>query len=47
MPSVPILEPREDVAVLTALGIEEIRQRGSHKRFPQPDERRLPTGSDR
>ena len=39
MPSVPILKPREVVALLTALGFEEIRQRGSHKRFRHPDGR--------
>lgn len=39
MPSVPILKPREVVAVLTALGFEETRQRGSHKRFRHSDGR--------
>ncbi|WP_420443225.1 type II toxin-antitoxin system HicA family toxin [Candidatus Poriferisodalis sp.] len=39
MPAVPILKPREAVAVLTALGFEEVRQRGSHKRFRHPDGR--------
>ncbi|WP_419838541.1 type II toxin-antitoxin system HicA family toxin [Candidatus Poriferisodalis sp.] len=39
MPSVPILKPREVGALLVALGFEEIRQRGSHKRFRHPDGR--------
>ena len=39
MPSVPILKPREVVAVLAALGFEEVRQRGSHKRFRHADGR--------
>ena len=39
MPSLPILKPREAVAVLTALGFEEVRQRGSHKRFRHADGR--------
>lgn len=39
MPSVPILKPREVVAVLATLGFEEVRQRGSHKRFRHPDGR--------
>ncbi|WP_428120972.1 type II toxin-antitoxin system HicA family toxin [Candidatus Poriferisodalis sp.] len=35
----PILKPREVVAVLTALEFEEVRQRGSHKRFRHADGR--------
>ena len=39
MATVPVLKPREAIAILTALGFEEIRQRGSHKRFRHPDGR--------
>ena len=39
MTRLPILKPREVVAVLTSLGFEEIRQRGSHKQFRHPDGR--------
>ena len=39
MTRLPVLKPREVVAVLTSLGFEEIRQRGSHKQFRHPDGR--------
>jgi predicted RNA binding protein YcfA (HicA-like mRNA interferase family) len=36
---IPILKPREVVAILLELGFIEIRQRGSHKQFRHPDGR--------
>ena len=39
MAQVPVLKPREVIAILAALGFEEVRQRGSHKRFRHPDGR--------
>ena len=39
MASTPTLRPREVIAILTALGFREVRQRGSHKRFRHPDGR--------
>lgn len=39
MGSVPVLKPREVVALLEILGFTEIRQRGSHKQFRHPDGR--------
>lgn len=39
MTRLPILKPREVVAILGSLGFEEIRQRGSHKQFRHPDGR--------
>ena len=39
MPPVPVLKPREAIAILAALGFEEVRQRGSHKRFRHVDGR--------
>ncbi len=39
MPPVPVLKPREVIAILDALGFEEVRQRGSHKRFRHRDGR--------
>jgi predicted RNA binding protein YcfA (HicA-like mRNA interferase family) len=39
MGHLPILKPREVVALLEALGFTEIRQRGSHKQFRHPDGR--------
>ena len=35
----PVLSPREVVALLTILGFQEIRQRGSHKQFRHSDGR--------
>ena len=37
MPGTPTLRSREVIAILTALGFREVRQRGSHKRFRHPD----------
>ena len=39
MPKPPVLKPREVVAILRALGFEEVRQRGSHKQFRHADGR--------
>ncbi|WP_420617332.1 type II toxin-antitoxin system HicA family toxin [Candidatus Palauibacter sp.] len=39
MPPVPVLKPRQVIAILTTLGFREVRQRGSHKRFRHPDGR--------
>ena len=40
MPPLPILRPREVIAILAALGFEEGRQRGSQKQFRHLDGRR-------
>ena len=39
MGSIPVLKPKEVVAVLIQLGFQEIRQRGSHKQFRRSDGR--------
>lgn len=39
MAGVPVLKPREVIALLTRLGFAEVRQRGSHKQFRHPDGR--------
>ncbi len=39
MGHLPVLKPREVVALLETLGFVEIRQRGSHKQFRHPDGR--------
>jgi predicted RNA binding protein YcfA (HicA-like mRNA interferase family) len=39
VPSVPVLKPREVIAILVTLGFDEVRQRGSHKRFRHSDGR--------
>ena len=39
MGSVPVLKPREVVALLKGLGFSEVRQRGSHKQFRHADGR--------
>jgi predicted RNA binding protein YcfA (HicA-like mRNA interferase family) len=39
MGSLPVLKPREIVALLEALGFHEARQRGAHKQFRHPDGR--------
>lgn len=39
MPRIPVLKPREVIAILSALGFIEVRQRGSHKQFRHPDGR--------
>ncbi|WP_420447233.1 type II toxin-antitoxin system HicA family toxin [Candidatus Palauibacter sp.] len=36
MPPVPVLKPRQVIAILSTLGFKEVRQRGSHKRFRHP-----------
>jgi len=35
----PVLRPREVIAILEGLGFAETRQRGSHKQFRHPDGR--------
>ena len=37
--SVPVLKPREVIAILVALGFREMRQTGSHKQFRHEDGR--------
>ena len=39
MGTVPVLKPREVVAILERLGFMEARQRGSHKQYRHPDGR--------
>jgi predicted RNA binding protein YcfA (HicA-like mRNA interferase family) len=39
MGSVPVLRPREVVALLESLGFVEVRRRGSHKQFRHADGR--------
>jgi predicted RNA binding protein YcfA (HicA-like mRNA interferase family) len=39
MAGVPVLKPREVIAILNALGFVEVRQRGSHKQFRHRDGR--------
>lgn len=39
MGHLPILKPREVIALLEALGFFEVRQRGSHKQFRHSDGR--------
>lgn len=39
MPKLPVLKPREVIAVLGKLGFVEVRQRGSHKQFRHADGR--------
>ncbi|HZS70135.1 MAG TPA: type II toxin-antitoxin system HicA family toxin [Burkholderiales bacterium] len=39
MAGVPVLKPREVIAILSALGFVEVRQRGSHKQFRHADGR--------
>jgi predicted RNA binding protein YcfA (HicA-like mRNA interferase family) len=39
MVKLPVLKPREVVAVPQRLGFAEVRQRGSHKQFRHPDGR--------
>ena len=39
MGSIPVLKPREVVALLEQRGFVEIRQRGSHKQFRNADGR--------
>jgi len=39
MGGIPVLSPREVIALLEALGFREVRQRGSHKQFRHQDGR--------
>ncbi len=39
MSAIPVLRARETIRILVGLGFEEVRQRGSHKRFRHPDGR--------
>jgi len=39
MGHIPVLKPREIVALLEILGFREVRQRGSHKQFRHADGR--------
>jgi predicted RNA binding protein YcfA (HicA-like mRNA interferase family) len=39
MGQLPILKPREVIALLEGLGFAEVRQRVSHKQFRHPDGR--------
>jgi len=39
MGSIPILKPKEVVAILETLGFAEVRQKGSHKQFRHSDGR--------
>ena len=39
MPKLPVLKPREVVALLGKLGFAEVRQRGSHRQFRHADGR--------
>lgn len=39
MGHIPVLKPREIVALLETLGFREVRQRGSHKQFRHADGR--------
>jgi predicted RNA binding protein YcfA (HicA-like mRNA interferase family) len=39
MPKLPVLSPSEVIRLLSAMGFEEVRQRGSHKQFRHPDGR--------
>lgn len=36
---VPVLKAREVAGLLSALGFQEVRQRGSHKQYRHPDGR--------
>jgi predicted RNA binding protein YcfA (HicA-like mRNA interferase family) len=49
MSRIPVLKPREVVALLQKLGFVEVRQRGSHKQFRHSDGRNttVPFHSDR
>ena len=39
MPKLPVLKPREVIAILISLGFVCVRQRGSHKQFRHADGR--------
>lgn len=40
MSRIPVLKPREVIAILQKLGFVQVRQRGSHKQFRHADGRR-------
>lgn len=39
MGTIPVLKPREVAGLLSALGFQEVRQRGSHRQYRHPDGR--------
>ena len=39
MGALPVLKPREVATLLTRLGFQEVRQRGSHRQYRHPDGR--------
>lgn len=39
MTKIPILKPREVVAILKKLGFQEVRQKGSHRQYRHEDGR--------
>ncbi|MEJ5378475.1 MAG: type II toxin-antitoxin system HicA family toxin [bacterium] len=39
MTKIPILKPREVVAILERLGFQEVRRKGAHKQYRHPDGR--------
>jgi predicted RNA binding protein YcfA (HicA-like mRNA interferase family) len=49
MGNIPVLKPKEVASILSKLGFEEVRQRGSHKQFRHADGRSttLPFHSNR
>lgn len=47
MSRIPVLKPREVIALLQRLGFVEVRQRGSHEQFRHPDHTTVPVHSGR
>ena len=39
MPPLPVIDAKKFIKFLESLGFEQIRQKGSHKRFKHPDGR--------
>ena len=39
MGKIPVLKPQEIIKILSGLGFEEVRQKGSHKQFKHEDGR--------
>ena len=39
MGNLPVLKPREVMAILEKLGFREVRQKGAHKQYRHPDGR--------
>ncbi len=39
MGTIPVLKPRQVIAILEGIGFVQVRQRGSHKQFRHPDGR--------